>query len=275
MSSCSIRCAKIDLTHREVEIEDLPEEILKKYLGGRGMNMYLLSTKFHPQIDPFSPQNPLIFGAGYLTGNLSLGSRTNLSSFSPETGYLGDADMGGGFGAELRYTGLSHLVIKGRSNDPTYLWIKDGEVEFREAGHLWGLDTIETQKAIREELGDQRIQVACIGLAGENRVRFAGVRTGLKSTAAHTGLGAVMGSKNLKTVAVRGTKNLPIEDAQGLLTYYKDLIKGLMERKWIQALGRSGTPLMIAMETGLDSLPCAIIKERAWERQGRGWQQRI
>jgi len=243
----SAQCAKIDLTHREVKIEDLPEEILKRYLGGRGMNMYLLSKKFYPKIDPLSPENPFIFGTGYLTGVLSLGSRMNLTAISPETGYLGDANMGGDFGAELRYTGLSHLVIVGRSSNPTYLWIKNGEVEFRDADHLWGLDTVETQKVIRQELGDQRVQVACIGLAGENRVRFAGVRTGLKSTAARTGLGAVMGSKNLKAVAVRGTKDLPIENAQGLLSYYKDLIKGLMERKWIQALGRSGTPLMIAL----------------------------
>ncbi len=243
----SVQFAKIDLTHREVKIGDLPEEILKKYLGGRGMNMYLLSTKFHPHIDPLAPENPLIFGTGYLTGVLSLGSRMNLTAISPETGYLGDANMGGDFGAELRYTGLSHLVIVGRSSNPTYLWIKNGEVEFKDADHLWGLDTVETQKVIRQELGDQRVQVACIGLAGENRVRFAGVRTGLKSTAARTGLGAVMGSKNLKAVAVRGTKDLPIENAQDLLSYYKDLIKDLMERKWIQALGRSGTPLMIAL----------------------------
>lgn len=238
--------AKIDLTERKVKIEEMPEEIVTKYLGGRGMNMYLLAKRFHPDIDPLGPENPLVFGIGYLTGTLSFGSRMNISAISPETGYLGDANMGGDFGAELAYTGLSHLVIEGKSEEPVYLWIENNQIEIRDAQPLMGLDTVQTQKAIRQELGDKKIQVACIGLAGENQVRFAGVRTGLKSTAARTGLGAVMGSKNLKAVAVRGTQDLKVNDPQGVLSYYRELLKGLMERKWVQALGRFGTPLMIA-----------------------------
>ena len=231
------KLALIDLTRREVFIKEIPQEIQIKYLGGRGMNMYLLAKRFQTQIDPFGPENPLIFGSGFLTGCLNLGSRMNISAISPETGYLGDANMGGDFGAELRYTGRSHLMIVGKSKDPVYLWIRDGDVQIRDARHLWGFDAVETQRAIRQELGDQKVQVACIGLAGENLVKFAGVRTGLKSIAARTGMGAVMGSKKLKAVAVRGTQDLRVNDPQGLLNYYKDLVKSLMERKWIQALG--------------------------------------
>ncbi len=240
------RLAKIDLTERKVEVEELPEGIVTKFLGGRGMNMYLLAKRFHPRIDPLGPENPLVFGIGYLTGTLSLGGRMNVSAISPETGYLGDANMGGDFGAELAYTGLSHLVISGRSENPVYLSIENNRIEIRDARPLIGLDTVQTQKAIRHELGDKKIQVACIGLAGENLVRFAGVRSGLKSSAARTGMGAVMGSKKLKAIAVRGTQDLPVRDPRGLLSYYQDLVKGLMERKWVQALGRFGTPLMVA-----------------------------
>jgi len=260
-----IKFAKMDLTERKVYIEDFPEEILTKYLGGRGMNMYLLAKRFHPRTDPLGPENPLLLGAGYLTGVLSLGSRMNISAISPETGYLGDGNMGGDFGAELRYAGLSHLMIVGKSKDPVYLWIRNGDVQIRDARHLWGLDTMETQRAIRRELGDEKVQVACIGLAGENQVKFAGIRTGLKSTAARTGLGAVMGSKKLKAVAVRGTQDLKVKDPQGLLSYYKDLVKGLMERKWIQALGRYGTPLMIA--TG-NSLGFLAVRNHQWTSVG-------
>ncbi len=240
------KLARIDLTKREVSIEEIPQEIQIKYLGGRGMNMHLLAKRFQPYMDPLGPENPLIFGSGFLTGCLNLGSRMNISAISPETGYLGDANMGGDFGAELAYTGLSHLIISEKSKDPVYLSIENNRIEIRDARPLMGLDTVETQKAIRQELGDKKIQVACIGLAGENLVRFAGVRSGLKSTAARTGLGAVMGSKKLKAIAVRGTQDLHVHDPQGLLSYYKDLVKGLMESKWVQALGRFGTPLMTA-----------------------------
>jgi len=248
------KLALIDLTKREASVEVIPQEIQINYLGGRGMNMYLLAKRFQPQIDPLGPENPLIFGSGFLTGCLNLGSRMNVSAVSPETGYLGDANMGGDFGPELRYTGLSHLMIVGKSKDPVYLWIRNGDVQIRDARHLWGFDAVETQRAIRQELGDQKVQVACIGLAGENLVKFAGVRTGLKSIAARTGMGAVMGSKKLKAVAVRGTQDLRVNDPQGLLNYYKDLVKSLMERKWIQALGRHGTPLMIAAGNSLGFL---------------------
>jgi aldehyde:ferredoxin oxidoreductase len=175
------KIAFINLSNVSCETEPVPEELRKKFLGGRGINMHLLSRFYSHNIDPFSPGNPLLFGAGMLTGTLSFGSRINISARSPESGHLGDSSMGGDFGAEMVYAGFSHLVFQGRSDTPVYVFLKDNRIEFRDARHLWGLDTLQTQRQIRRELGDNRVQVACIGQAGENRVRFASVRTGRKS----------------------------------------------------------------------------------------------
>ena len=236
--------AFVHLTDGSIEIKPISVDLRRKFLGGRGMNMYLLSKSYSPRLDPFSPENPLIFGAGLLTGTLGFGSRMNITAKSPESGHLGDSNMGGDFGAELVKAGISHLVITGRSQKPIYLLIKNGDVEIRDAQKLKGLDTVETQKRIRQELTDEKVQVACIGLAGENLVRYAAIRTGLKNSAARTGLGAVMGSKNLKAVAVRGTLDITISDPKKYYKYYLKQMKSLMETKWVQALGKYGTPLL-------------------------------
>lgn len=238
------KVAFINLTDDSIEIKPVPLDLRKKFLGGRGINMYLLSKSYSPQLDPFSPENPLIFGAGLLTGTLGFGSRMNITAKSPESGHLGDSNMGGDFGAELVKAGISHLVVTGKNQRPVYLLIRNGEVEIRDAGKLSGLDTVETQKRIRQELGDGKVQVACIGLAGENLVRYAAIRTGMKNAAARTGLGAVMGSKNLKAVAARGTLDVTISDPQKCFKYYLKQMKALMETKWVQALGKYGTPLL-------------------------------
>ena len=238
------KIAYIDLSNRSVQIQPITADLRQKYIGGRGLNMYLLSKSYSPSLDPFSPSNPLIFGAGLLTGILGFGSRISVASKSPESGHIGDANMGGEFGSELVKAGFSHLVITGRSPKPSFLLIQNGKIEIREAATLIGLDTVETQKTIRSALGDERIHTACIGPAGENRVRFAAIRTGLKNAAARTGMGAVMGSKNLKALAVRGTLDIRLADPQKYLKYYQHLLKKLMQAKWIQALGQHGTPLL-------------------------------
>ncbi|MBM4339583.1 MAG: aldehyde ferredoxin oxidoreductase family protein [Deltaproteobacteria bacterium] len=238
------KIAFINLSNSSIKIKPTPLGLRKKFLGGRGINMYLLSKVYSPELDPLSPENPLIFGAGLLTGALGFGSRMNITAKSPESGHLGDSNMGGDFGAELVQAGFSHLVITGRSRKPVYLMIKNREIEIRDATSISGLDTVQTQLRIREKLGDEKIQVACIGLAGENLVRFASIRTGIKNSAGRTGMGAVMGSKNLKAVAVRGTLGITISYPKHYLKYYLRQLKGLMDSKWVQALGRYGTPLL-------------------------------
>ena len=238
------KIAYIDLNKNSIEIAPIPLNLRKKFLGGRGVNMHLLSKSYSPDLDPLSPGNPLIFGTGLLSGTLGFGSRMNITAKSPESGHLGDSNVGGDFGAELVKAGFSHLVITGKSQRPVYLLIKNEEVEILDAKKLWGLDTVETQRIIRHELGDEKFQVASIGLAGENLVRFSAIRTGMKNSAGRTGMGAVMGSKNLKAVAVRGTLDITILDPKNYFKYYLKNMEKLMETKWVQALGKYGTPLL-------------------------------
>ncbi len=234
----------VNLSDGTIKISSIPLDLKRKFLGGRGINMYLLSKCYSPHLDPFSPENPLIFGSGLLAGTLGFGSRINITSKSPESGHLGDSNMGGDFGAELVRTGFSHLVVTGKSRKPVYLRIRNGKIGICDAQRLSGLDTVETQRAIRQELGDEKVRIACIGLAGENLVRYASIRTGMKNAAGRTGMGAIMGSKNLKAVAVRGDLDITISDPKKYLKYYLKRMEKLMETKWVQALGRYGTPLL-------------------------------
>lgn len=207
--------------------------------------MYLLYNHIVPGIDPLSPENVFLISAGLLTGCPAPGSgRTHAATKGPLTGLVGSTNMGGNFSPELRFAGFDHLVIKGKSGIPVYLWIKDGEIEIRDASHLWGKDCFETPSLIREELGDEDIKVVCIGLAGENLVKFANIRTGLKNSGGRTGLGTVMGSKNLKAIAIRGTQDLPIAYPDKALEYYRKLQNQVLGSKAARAYGAEGTMTM-------------------------------
>jgi len=238
------KIAYVNLSDRSVRIESIPVEVRRKFLGGRGINMHVLSQHYTRELDPFSPDNPLIFGAGLLSGTLGFGARMSISAKSPESGHIGDTNIGGDFAAEVVKAGFSHLVIFGKSSELVYLFVHDGRIEIRDARSLKGIDTVETQRQIRSDLGEPKAQVACIGLAGENLVRFSPVRTGVKSAAGRTGMGAVMGSKNLKAVAARGTLDIEIADPDRYLTYYLKTLHKLMSAKWAQALSKDGTPLL-------------------------------
>ncbi len=248
------KIAFIDLTAEKIKVKPIPVALRRKFLGGRGINMHLLSRHYTPSLDPFSPDNPLIFGAGLLTGCLSFGSRLSITAKSPESGHLGDSNMGGDFGAELVKAGFSHVVISGKSPNPVYIVIQDNQIEVRDAKKLTGLDTLETQKKLRSALKDDKVQIACIGPAGENLVRFAAIRSGMKSSAGRTGMGAVMGSKNVKALAVRGTRDIKLSDPKKYLPYYLATMKSLAGTKWAQALGKYGTPLLFSRANALGIL---------------------
>ncbi|RLI28158.1 aldehyde ferredoxin oxidoreductase [Candidatus Bathyarchaeota archaeon] len=205
------RIAYIDLSKGKATVRKVPEGWIRLFLGGRGVSALLLYGFLNPKVDPLSPENILVVSVGLVAGAPLPSSRFNVGAKSPLTGALGSSNCGGHFAPELRAAGFDHLIIKGKSEKPAYLWISDGEVEVRDASHLWGLDTFEAQEALREELGDPTVQSLVIGPAGENLVKFANLRTGMKSSAGRTGMGAVMGSKNLKAIAVKG--NLSIEFA--------------------------------------------------------------
>ncbi len=204
---------EINLVTGEIHRRPIPPAATLAFIGGRGLNMSYLLDHLGPGIDPFSPEAPLLFGAGPFVGtSFPGGARFNISARSPQTRILGDSNAGGFFGPEMRFAGVDQLVITGRAPHPTYLFLHDGKVELRDARGLRGEDIVETTKAIQEELGERRIQVASIGPAAENGVRFSGVFTNFTRAAARTGMGTVMAAKNLKAVVVRGTLKVPLAD---------------------------------------------------------------
>jgi aldehyde:ferredoxin oxidoreductase len=222
----------VDLTSGDAHVEHPPDDIYRLLAGGRGLVAYLLLRDLPPGTDPLSPDNLLIFAPGIMQGTSFPGAgRHGVGGKSPLTGALGSSEAGGWWGHEFKRAGFDALVVRGRAESPAYLWIKDGTVEIRPADHLWGLKTAPTQAAIRQELGDERVRVAQIGPAGENRVRYAAIIHDVNRAAGRNGLGALMGSKNLKAVAVRGTLQVPIADrsrvtqvARWLGENYKDLM---------------------------------------------------
>ncbi len=207
------RILRVDLSSGTIEVEEPGEVYLRRYLGGWNVIGDVLLREVPPGADPLGPANKLVFAPGVLTGlPISGASRNAVGARSPLTGAFGAAEVGGFWGAELKHAGVDALIVEGTSEAPVYLWIDDGEAEIRDASRLWGSRTKETLNAIREELDDDRIRCAMIGPAGENLVRLACIMNGLHDAAGRTGLGAVMGSKKLKAVAVRGTLRLEGDD---------------------------------------------------------------
>ncbi|MFN2186853.1 MAG: aldehyde ferredoxin oxidoreductase N-terminal domain-containing protein, partial [Anaerolineae bacterium] len=248
------KMAIIDLSTGKIETAPIPIELRQAYLGGRGLDMYLLYKHLKPGVDPLSPDNVLTVSAGLLVGTLaSASARTHIGAKSPLTGYVGSSNMGGFFAPELRWAGFDHLVIKGKAGGPVYLWIHDGEIEIRDASDLWGEDVPTTQALIREELDDPEIQALCIGIAGENLVRYANVMTGVKNAAGRSGMGAVMGSKNLKAVAVRGTMDIQIRFPEEALEHNARLMDHIASTKFAQIMSKWGTMFIygVTNTTGL------------------------
>ncbi len=209
------RILNVDLASGRTWTEDLAREDLLQFLGGRGINAKLLYERVGPGIDPLGPENVLIFGPGTLTGTSAPSSgRTSVTCKGPATGLYLKVSAGGHLGAELKYSGYDYLVVQGTARDPVYLWIDDGQVEIRDARHLWGLGTRDTDRVIKEELGDDEIEVGLIGPAGENGVLFSCIIFSLYNSASRGGVGAVMGSKNLKAIAARGTGGLRLAEGQ-------------------------------------------------------------
>ena len=206
-----------------------------------------------PGIDPFSPDNVLIFGTGFLTGTLvPNSSRFNVSAKSPESGILGDSNCGGYFAAELRYAGFDRIIIKGKSKKPCYLYVTDNNIEIKDAKSYWGMDTTEVQQSLRKDLG--QVESAVCGVAGENLVRFACVRTGVKNAAGRCGLGAVMGSKNLKAIAARGTQGIEIAHPEEMLETVEQLKDYIMNSKVTSILGTVGTPFLYEVSNVLGAI---------------------
>lgn len=203
----------IDLTSRRITLTGLSGKVVRNLLGGRGLNAWLLYRNVNQETHPFEPQNILALSCGLLTGTIApASSRLHVSSKSPLTGFLGSSDVGGRFGAAVRSCGFQSIVIRGRARHPVSVWIRNGSAEIADASSLWGLDVWETNKRLKGDPEDKRLEIMTIGPAGENRVLFSSIMVGCHNAAARTGMGAVMGSKNLKAIVVQRERSLAPTD---------------------------------------------------------------
>ena len=210
---------RVDLTDRRVEVEPLDHTIARDYIGGRGLISYLFYRELEPGIDAFSPKNKVAVVTGPLQGTATpFTPKFVVANKSPLSGALSRSVSGGGeFGPELKYAGYDALIVQGKATNPVYLWIDDGNVQIRDARAHWGKTTSETEDAIRKELGDDSVKILPIGPGGENLVRFSGVIPGSRA-AGRGGAGAVMGSKNLKAIAVRGSGSVQVAKPEDFIT---------------------------------------------------------
>ncbi len=230
---------RVNLSNREMATEEPDETFYRRYMGGRGFVNYYLLKELKPKVDPLGPDNKLIFATGVITGGRIGGSgRNSAGAKSPLTNGFGEAEAGGYWGPELKRAGYDAIIFEGKSEKPVYLWISDGKPELRDAKKLWGKTTLETEQAIRKELGDRLVKVAQIGPAGEKLVRLSCIINDVTRAYGRTGLGAVMGSKNLKAVAVRGKKPPAVADNEKI----KEIVKWTSENysKGFQDTGTAG-----------------------------------
>ncbi len=208
---------RVNLSDGSHSVEEPSEVWYRTYFGGRGFNAYFLMKELKPGVDPLGPENKLVFSLGPITGHpVSGNGRNSVGAKSPLTGAYGEGDVGGFWGAELKHAGFDAIIVEGKSPRPVYLWIHDGEVEIRDASHLWGQETAPVNDALQAELKDKQVRVAQIGPSGERLVRYAAIMNDITRAVGRTGMGAVMGSKNLKAIAVRGHRTPPIADRDAL-----------------------------------------------------------
>ena len=217
------RILHIDLTNKTTSIQRVDEGFLKKYVGGVCLAARLAYDNIPKGADPFGPENALCFATSAFAATIvPVGNKYSVAAKSPLTGFLGDCLSTSYFAAAIRQAGYDGIVIKGKADKPTYIFIDDDVIQFRDASHLWGKETWETEEAIRAEMGDETVRTCVIGPAGENLVRFANLTNDRGRQAGRTGMGAVMGSKLLKAVAIRGTKPVKVADPDGLRTLALD-----------------------------------------------------
>jgi aldehyde:ferredoxin oxidoreductase len=232
--------SRVNLTTGEIKNEPLSEATARKYLGGRGFASRILYDELLKGADPLGPGNKIVVSTGLLTGTPApAGNRTAIAARSPLTGVWGDATYGGNFGGELKRAGFDALIIEGVSKKPVYLWISDGQAELRDATALWGQETGPAQQTILNDVG--KAAVLGIGPGGENMVRYASALSELRFSASRSGMGAVMGSKKLKAIAVRGTNRVAVAEPKELTAFTRQIYKEIRANKSCATLTELGT----------------------------------
>jgi len=256
---------EIDLSRGSIEKEGTDPRLTELYLGGLGTNAKILWDRVPPEVEPFSPDNLLIFSAGLLAGTPAPGAnRTIVSTFSPQTLLMAYSIMGGFWAPELKFAGYDKVIVRGKSPNLVYLWINNDKVEIRDASHLQGKGCLETAELIQQELKEPKAQVATIGLAGENRVYFASIEQG-RSSASRGGIGAIMGDKGLKAIAVRGKKDVLVARPAEFMELCNEVLK------YIQVRAENpikGVPPVLA---GLGSPQEMAIHDEEWHTASFAW----
>ena len=256
---------EVDLSRGNIEREGTDSRLTELHLGGLGTNAKILWDRVPPGVEPFSPDNLLIFSAGLLAGTLAPGAnRTIVSTFSPQTLLMAYSMMGGFWAPELKHAGYDKVIISGRSPEWVYLWINNDKVEIRDASHLQGKGSLETAELIRQELKEPKAQVAAIGLAGENRVYFASIEQG-RSSASRGGIGAVMGDKGLKAIAVRGKKDVNIARPAELFELCNEVLK------YIEVREENPIPGVMPILAGLGSPQEMKLFDEKWHTTSFMW----
>ena len=235
------RILRVNLSRPEISEETLDPKILRKFVGGRGLATKYLFDEVKPGIDPLGPENKLVFMTGPLTGTPTpTGGRYSVVSKSPLTGFWGHANSAGFWGSDFKRSGFDGVIFEGISPSPVYLVTEDGKAEMRDAGHLWGKSVLKTTRLIKAELGE-KFNVACIGIAGENLVRYASIMNDLHRAAGRCGMGAVMGSKRLKAIAAWGKRRIEIANPEGFREIYGIALKRISESRLSVGLKKYGT----------------------------------
>jgi benzoyl-CoA reductase subunit BamB len=256
---------EVDLSRGNIErvLTDPGETEL--YLGGLGTSAKIMWDRVPPEVEPFSPDNLLIFAAGLLCGTPATGcNRTIVTTISPQTELLAFSMMGGFWAPELKYAGYDKVILRGKSPDLVYLWIKDGQVEIRDATHLKGKGAVETAEVIRQELKEPKAQVAAIGLAGENRVYFASIEQG-RSSASRGGIGAVMGDKGVKAIVVRGTRDVHLARPAEFMELCNEVLD------YIKFRNENPIPGVMPILAGLGSPQEMKVHDEKWHTENFMW----
>ncbi|MBW2654323.1 MAG: aldehyde ferredoxin oxidoreductase family protein [Deltaproteobacteria bacterium] len=243
----------IDLSCSSLETLSVPDALKADFIGGKGFGAKLLYDKVPPGTDPLGKDNLLMFMTGPLTGTMAPAMRGCVVTKSPLTGIFLDSYFGGSFAPEIKYAGYDGIIIKGCAKTPVFIWINDDHVEIRDARHLWGTDTLKSNRLIKEELHDDTIKIANIGQAGENQVLFSLICCEYNRQAGRGGAGAVMGSKNLKAIAIKGSKPVNVHDPQRFINACATALKELENSPDIDSFRQAGTAASVefANETGL------------------------
>jgi aldehyde:ferredoxin oxidoreductase len=257
---------RVDLTKGEWKVEELDQKMAAKFIGGRGLGSKILFDEIDPKLEPFSPNNKLIMATGPLTGtSASAAGRYMVITKSPLTGTIACSNSGGHFGAELKFAGFDLIIIEGKAKEPVYLYVEDGKAEIKDAKHIWGKTTHETTDQILSET-DMDARVACIGPAGEKLVRFACIINDKHRAAGRSGVGAVMGSKNLKAVAVKGSGGVTVANKEA---FRKATLDGFQKIKTnpvtSQGLPTYGTAVLVNIINTSGIFPTRNFQEGVFE----------